>query len=257
MGVRRTVGTWTTLAVLLAAGGTAVAWSTEQPPWADASTVDSEGSGPDSEDSAATSTSSSTPSPTPTMSLSTSPGTRSAAQGSPDDSGTPSQPPVVPSRSPAASPSAAPAPPRTPAPAPAAVPSPAAAPAPTSGSPPANAVDLGYNPHASYSDQCTWYAEERMHQATGKYMPTTGDAWQWPSLLAGTGWTVGSAPALRSVAMFPRGAFNSPTGHVGWVVGIGNGTVRILDYNWNGRAGQVTDHWVTIPSGTRFVYSDR
>ncbi len=96
-----------------------------------------------------------------------------------------------------------------------------------------------------------------MKQATGKYMPAYGDAWKWPQSLRGTGWTVGTKPAVRSVAMFPKGAFNSRYGHVGWVVGVSGNRLRIMDYNWNGRAGQVTDHWVTMPPGTTFVYSDR
>ncbi len=69
------------------------------------------------------------------------------------------------------------------------------------------------------------------------------------------------APTLRGfvsvLGLAALAGFSSTASAQGWVVGIGNGTVRILDYNWNGRAGQVTDHWVTIPSGTRFVYSDR
>jgi surface antigen len=141
-------------------------------------------------------------------------------------------------------------------------PPPTSGPVPTSvvsrGGPPPGARTFTRNPYTGvYKGQCTEYAEERMHQATGKYMGFQGDAWAWGDLARSAGWTVGTAPALRSVAVFPRGAFGSAPGHVGWVEEIRGGQVRITDYNWNHRVGIVTDHWVTPPAGTVYIYSDR
>ena len=71
------------------------------------------------------------------------------------------------------------------------------------------------------------------------------------------GWTVGTAAAVNAVAVFPAGAFGSSVGHVAWVIGLGTGTLYIQDYNWNWVGAHVTTHWVSIPSGTQFIYSDR
>ena len=92
---------------------------------------------------------------------------------------------------------------------------------------------------------------------TGKFMPVYGNAYQWASQAAAGGWTVGSTPAVNSVVVFPQWAFGSSVGHVAWVVQINGNRLRIQDYNWNYRGAVVTDHWVSIPAGTRFIYSDR
>jgi surface antigen len=117
---------------------------------------------------------------------------------------------------------------------------------------------ISSNPFAPrYSDQCTFYAEERMHQQTGLYMPVYGNAYQWADQARAAGWTVGSAPAVNSVVVFPAGSFGSNVGHVAWTVQVSGNQVRIQDYNWMWKGAVVTDHWVTLPSGTQFIYSDR
>lgn len=117
---------------------------------------------------------------------------------------------------------------------------------------------VGSNPYAAYSsDQCTYYAEEKMHEETGLWMPLFGDAWRWADGARRAGWTVTSTPVVRSVAVFPKGAFGSSVGHVAWVEAVSGGRVRITDFNWNGRGARVTDHWVDIPDGSRFIRSDR
>jgi surface antigen len=123
---------------------------------------------------------------------------------------------------------------------------------------PSSAQSISYNPFAaSYSDQCTYYAEQRMKGFTGLYMPVYGNAYQWAAQAKAAGWHVSTAPALNSVAVFPAGAFGSSVGHVGWVVDYTATTLRIQDYNWNFKGAVVTDHWVSIPVGTQYVYGDR
>jgi surface antigen len=123
---------------------------------------------------------------------------------------------------------------------------------------PASARNIGYNPFAAnYSNQCTYYAEERMHGQTGRYMPVYGNAYQWAVQARSGGWTVGTAPAVNAVAVFPIGAFHSTVGHVAWIIGVGAGTLYIQDYNWNMVGAHVTTHWVNIPAGTQYIYSDR
>ncbi len=126
------------------------------------------------------------------------------------------------------------------------------------GHPPASAQNIGYNPFAAgYSNQCTYYAEQRMADQTGMYMPVTGNAYQFADQASAGGWTVGDSPAINSVVVFPAGSFGSSVGHVGWVVDVNGSQLRIQDYNWNFSGATVTDHWVSIPGGTRFIYSDR
>ena len=142
----------------------------------------------------------------------------------------------------------------------AASPQPSAAPPPppARGGPPATARSIGYNPFAAnYSDQCTYYAEQRMAQQTGKYMPVYGHAYLWPGQARAGGWTVGSAPAVNSVVAFPARSFGSSVGHVAWVVEVSGNRLRIQDYNWHWAGARVTDHWVTAPAGTQYIYSDR
>lgn len=123
---------------------------------------------------------------------------------------------------------------------------------------PSSAQAIGYNPFAAqFSDQCTYYAEERMRGYTGLYMPVFGNAYQWAGQAAAAGWHVSTAPALNSVAVFPAGAFGSSVGHVGWVVDYTATQLRIQDFNWNFVGARLTDHWVTIPAGTQFIYGDR
>jgi surface antigen len=129
--------------------------------------------------------------------------------------------------------------------------------APT-GRPPATARTIRSNPfRASSSNQSTFYAEERMAQRTGMYMPVYGHAYQWADQARAGGWTVGAAPAFNSVVVFPRGAFGSTVGHVAWVVEVSGSRIRIQDYNWGRVGARVTDHWVGLVNGTRFIYSDR
>lgn len=131
-------------------------------------------------------------------------------------------------------------------------------PPPPPGRPPASAQNIGYNPYAAnYSNQCTYYAEQRMANQTGMYMPVYGHAYQFASQASAGGWTVGTTPLPNSVAVFPAGSFGSSVGHVGWVVQVSGSQVRIQDYNWGFIGAVVTDHWVTIPAGSRFIYSDR
>ena len=123
---------------------------------------------------------------------------------------------------------------------------------------PATARNIGYNPFAArYSDQCTYYAEQRMANQTSRYMPVYGNAYQWGTQARAGGWTVGTTPAVNSVVVFPAGSFGSSVGHVAWVVAVSGNQLRIQDYNWNWVGARVTDHWVTVPSGTQYIYSDR
>lgn len=128
----------------------------------------------------------------------------------------------------------------------------------STGRPPSAAQSINYNPFAAnYSNQCTYYAEERMHEQTGMYMPVYGNAYQWASEASSAGWTVGTTPAVNSVVVFPAGSFGSSVGHVAWVIAVNGNELTVQDYNWNYVGAQVTTHNLPILSGTQFIYSDR
>ena len=114
---------------------------------------------------------------------------------------------------------------------------------------------LPYNPFAAhYSNQCTYYAEERMYLQTGVYMDVTGNAYQWPAQASSNGWTVGTTPAVNSVVAFPVGSFGSSVGHVAWVIQVNGSSLLVQDYNWDYKGAVVTTHWLPIVPGTQFIY---
>src|SRR5688572_11283802 len=48
---------------------------------------------------------------------------------------------------------------------------------------------------SGYGDQCTSYALDRMHEATGMWMAVTGNAYEWAREARMAGWNVGERPA--------------------------------------------------------------
>jgi surface antigen len=124
-------------------------------------------------------------------------------------------------------------------------------------------------------DQCTAYALDRMHEATGLWLASQGDAGVWGRTAREAGWTVGTAPAARSILVMPpsngyrygiytagvlsRVAVHQVHGHVGWVERLdssGNWAL-IADQNWTGN-GARGYRWVWLKGApVQFIYSDR
>ena len=115
-------------------------------------------------------------------------------------------------------------------------------------------LTLPYNaPRAAgLGDQCTAYALDRMYQATGLWLRSTGHAGVWGRTAAEAGWTVGDVPAAQSIVVMPyAGGYRYATfasgalartrvhpeyGHVGWVERLdatGNWAL-VSDQNWEG-----------------------
>ena len=123
--------------------------------------------------------------------------------------------------------------------------------------------------------QCTAYAVDRMYEATGLWLRSQGHAGQWGETAREAGWTVGSEPAPRSIAVMPyaagykytlfgggkisRAAVHPLYGHVGWVERLdATGNWALLsDQNWNGDGARGA-RWVWLKGAPlRFIYSDR
>jgi surface antigen len=123
---------------------------------------------------------------------------------------------------------------------------------------------------AGYGDQCTAYALDRMHEATGVWMAVTGNAYEWASEARRAGWRVGHRPAEKSVLVMPPAPGYKyviqepggteyetpmhPLGHVAWVEAVEGDWVLIKDQNW--RRGQIGERWVNVKgSPMQFIYS--
>jgi len=118
------------------------------------------------------------------------------------------------------------------------------------------------NPFAtSYSDQCTYWSQERYHQLTGIWTPCTGNAYQWPSQAANAGWRVtAQAPDnIPSIICLQAGAGQGLLSNFGHVAVVekknSDGSVLTSNYNWpiGTKNTRVTFH----PSpGVTFIFAD-
>ena len=79
-------------------------------------------------------------------------------------------------------------------------------------------LDIRVNPFAfsTYGDHCTYYAESRMAQQTGKFMVVYGQPYQWAAQARLGGWTMGSKPEVNAVAVFPRNGLGLLEATSGW-----------------------------------------
>lgn len=86
-----------------------------------------------------------------------------------------------------------------------------------------------------YTKQCVSYAAWAVENRFGKAVPRfagRGHAYQWPSTLAGKGFTVNNTPAVGSVAIAAQSG-NLPYGHAMVVEQVyGNGWVKVSQYNF-------------------------
>lgn len=116
------------------------------------------------------------------------------------------------------------------------------------------------NPFAAgYSDQCTYWAQERYHQLTGIWTPCTGNAFQWPGQAKAAGWQVTlSPPQVPSIICLQAGAGQgliSNFGHVAIVEKVNSdGSVTTSNYNWPIGTKNTTVAFRTGP-GVSFIFA--
>ncbi|MFN0074381.1 MAG: CHAP domain-containing protein [Chloroflexota bacterium] len=123
---------------------------------------------------------------------------------------------------------------------------------------------------AGFGDQCTAYALDRMHEATGLWLGVRGHAYQWTKEAYLSGWRVGDKPVPRSIVVMPPVSgykytirettglrYDTPMhelGHVGWVESVDGDWIFIKDQNW--QRGRIGERWVLVKdSPMRFIYS--
>lgn len=105
--------------------------------------------------------------------------------------------------------------------------------------------------------QCTRYADEEYHSATGYYVPWSANAKDWRIQAPIHGWTVSSRPVVPSIICLDAGVqlAHPVYGHVGFVTSIGKDLVQTTDLNW----GPNPSHPVDVPfrtgQGVSFIYA--
>ena len=126
-----------------------------------------------------------------------------------------------------------------------------------------NRIDGSSNPFAgAYSDQCTFWAQQRYHALTGVWTPCTGNGYQWASQAGASGWYVTTQPptGVPSIICLQPGTQTADRnfGHVGVVERInGDGTVYTSNYNVYPHIGDKVVVYVTftIGNGVSFIYA--
>ncbi|HEY4383408.1 MAG TPA: CHAP domain-containing protein, partial [Ktedonobacteraceae bacterium] len=121
--------------------------------------------------------------------------------------------------------------------------------------PPPNADASGAN-HFYYG-QCTWWAADRYHTLTGKWVPWFGNAYEWYYGALNAGWTVSATPHVPSIMVMMPGVQGASYGygHVAVVEQLlGGGNVMTSNFNWGyGNWGVKTDVEFHQGSGIWFV----
>jgi surface antigen len=109
--------------------------------------------------------------------------------------------------------------------------------------PPGTLMTSGSFSNTYTRGQCTWYVASRRH------VPSNwGDARNWYSRAANSGWSVGSSPAIGAIAWTSAGYY----GHVAVVEAINSDHVQIAEMNYNGPY-QIDRRWTTA-SQWRYIY---
>jgi peptidoglycan DL-endopeptidase CwlO len=89
------------------------------------------------------------------------------------------------------------------------------------------------DPWLMNSCNCTSYVAWALavnDQRTDWFVPGSMDAWNWPNAARQAGLPVGTAPQIRSVAVWPR--LSKPWGHIAYVTAVHrDGTFDVSEYN--------------------------
>ena len=89
------------------------------------------------------------------------------------------------------------------------------------------------------SGQCTYYVFDRVG---GKIGSTWGNASNWASAAASSGYTVNNTPKAGAIMQTTQGYY----GHVAYVEGVNsNGSVRVSEMNYGHGAGVVTSRTIS------------
>ncbi len=90
--------------------------------------------------------------------------------------------------------------------------------------------------------QCTWWAKERAEWASNGW----GNAGTWDDRAARDGFRVDRTPEVGAIAVWdPDVGGSGSVGHVGVVIAVGGGKVRVTEANWPTGSGPRSDRWIT------------
>ncbi len=109
--------------------------------------------------------------------------------------------------------------------------------------------------------QCTFYAAERYHQMTGKWVSWGGNAYQWAAQAQMMGWSVsGTPPSIPSIICLQPGIqlADPIDGHVGVVESVAGNTVNTSNLNWGvtpQQRAQVSQVQHTTGIGVSFIWA--
>jgi surface antigen len=99
--------------------------------------------------------------------------------------------------------------------------------------------------------QCTYWANMRYHQLTGRWIPWLGDAYEWAYQAPAYNWMLSNTPNPHgySIMVFSPDAEGSGTyGHVAVVERVNpDGSVLTSNWNWDGM--WATQSWLTFYPG--------
>jgi surface antigen len=108
-----------------------------------------------------------------------------------------------------------------------------------------------------YYGQCTYWAAMHYHDLTGLWIPWNGNANQWVSGAATSGWVVSNTPKLHSIIVlqaYIQGA--GYYGHVAVVEQINpDGSVVTSNWNWAGAWALTTNVTFRPGYGVNFIYA--
>lgn len=107
--------------------------------------------------------------------------------------------------------------------------------------------------------QCTRWADEQYHQATGFYVPWSDNAGGWSSQAIRYGWSVSNTPIVPSIVCLQPGiqGASSQFGHVGVVVSVAQDkkTFTASNLNWGSQPWNPTNVTFYTAPGVSFIYA--
>ena len=96
--------------------------------------------------------------------------------------------------------------------------------------------------------QCTYYVYDKVG---GKIGSTWGNANNWASAAAASGYTVNNSPASGSVLQSTAGGY----GHVAYVENVNSdGSVEVSEMNYNGGPGVVSTRTISASQASSYNY---
>lgn len=115
---------------------------------------------------------------------------------------------------------------------------------------------VNYNTSGSYgSDQCTWYAFNRVHQLGGTVGDYMGNGADWGTTGQRTGYKVSSTPKAGDVISFKQGVagYHPLYGHVAFVEAVGEDSILISEGDISYLNYRIIPNEIALSSGVSYI----